>query len=500
MTTGAGLGEPNATSGARARIRRAGADRAAAVALELAPLALVTIAEASWISVVGGLLQEFALQPAVVGVPALAAFVVAGVVAAHWLGPRLGPRWPAVALGLIVAAAAAGWALSGEARDAVATGPLQALAAHPGGLVAGLALLRGFAHANMPLAEDTVSHLLARGVPGLAIASLLGSLIGEPLRTRFLGETLGSAIVFIAAAALALALTRLDDIGRDGGFNWRRNPKWFLLTVAILATAILVAVPLAALAGTLVSLVISVALGPLLILGLATGLDRTARRVLIFFAIVCAVIFILPRSVQPPTGAVATSGAAFGDQPSSTAEKIMTAGLGGLLLLAAIVTVIVLVALWMRRTTPPDEDLHETRTIDVGGDPVELPRRAGRFRRRATPGTAVEAYVALVDELDRRPDARREVGETPAAHAARMRASGRSGLGLDLLAADYGLARFGDVTLSEREDARGVERWRRLRRSLVRSRPGTGATAGDASVPIAGSEAPEGTRTGLRAG
>ena len=61
---------------------------------------------------------------------------------------------------------------------------------------------------------------------------------------------------------------------------------------------------------------------------------------------------------------------------------------------------------------------------------------------------------------------RRGPGETPIEHAARLRERGASGLGLELLAADYGLVRDGGRTLTAREDHRAIERWRTLRRSL----------------------------------
>ena len=46
--------------------------------------------------------------------------------------------------------------------------------------------------------------------------------------------------------------------------------------------------------------------------------------------------------------------------------------------------------------------------------------------------------------------------------------AGSGGLALDLLAADYGLARFGGVTLSAREERRALARASTLRRQLLR--------------------------------
>jgi len=42
---------------------------------------------------------------------------------------------------------------------------------------------------------------------------------------------------------------------------------------------------------------------------------------------------------------------------------------------------------------------------------------------------------------------------------------------VDLLAADYALARFGGTTLTRAEHRRALERWRRLRERIRRSAP-----------------------------
>src|SRR5262249_53924171 len=149
---------------------------------------------------------------------------------------------------------------------------------------------------------------------------------------------------------------------------------------------------------------------------------------------------------------------------------------------ATVVCVLVLVALWMRRTQPIELDVEETRTIDRGTDAdAPLPRRR-RFGRWAEPRTAVEAYIALVEDLARQDGVRRELAETPAAHAARLRAAGAaSALSLDLLAADYALVQYGEIPLRASEHKRAVARWRRLRRSLpYGSRRAPGAAADDA--------------------
>ncbi len=435
------------------------------------PVALVVVAEASWISVVDGLVAEFALRQPSLSIPALAGFVVAGILAARLLGPRLGAGWPPAALALILAAGVLGELASPAAQAALAGGPGAVLTANPDGWIAGLAALRGFAHARLPLAEGTVARLLALGVPFVAALAVLGGVIVEPFRTRFLADTLTAAVVFIGTGILALTLVRVAAVGEDAGFGWRRNPSWLGLTLAVLAVAVLAALPLAAVAGWAIEVLIAVSLGPLLVIGLTMGLDRTARRVVGFVLAAGAVTYLVLMVFQgtgglpaappgPPTAA---------DRPT-VADQILTAGLGGLVIVVAVVAILILAAIWMRRAAvPEDEPVTETRTIDRGTD-APAPRR-GRRRgwRRVEPTDAAAAYVALVDDLARYPVIRRAGWETPAEHAARLRAAGRSDLRLDLLAADYALARFGGVDLPGREHRRAIGRWRRLRRTL---RPG----------------------------
>ena len=336
---------------------------------------------------------------------------------------------------------------------------------------------------------------------GLAFASVLGGLIAEPFRSRFLADALGAAIVFVAAGAMALALTRLDAIGADGGFDWRRNPRWLVLTIVILAIAIVGAIPLAAVAGTVLSVLLSAAIIPLLIVGFASGLDPAGRRILAGMALIVIVILGLTRIFGNPktTDVTGATGLPGGSGPSPV-DQVVSISFGGILLLIAIVAAVVLIALWMRRRGPAEDAVDETRTIDSSGwlpDPV-------RHRRwsltRPAPRTAVEAYLRLDEDLARSPEVRRDPAETPAAHAARIRAAGRPALALDLLAADYALARYGGTVLSAGEDRRGVDRWRRLRRSLTHGlRPRPSATTAEPVVPTQDVDA-EGTRMGTRAG
>jgi hypothetical protein len=324
--------------------------------------------------------------------------------------------------------------------------------------------------------EGTVARLLGLGVPGLAIAAILGGVIVEPFRGRFLADALGASILFIVAATLALALIRLSVVGSDAGFDWRRNPAWLGLTLGIVAVATVAAMPLSVVAGPAIETVIALALIPGLILGLFIGLDRTIRRVVFVLLGWAVVIFVITRvfggngaTGKPPNSLIP------GTDTTSGADQVITFSVVGLSLAVGVTVILVLAALWMRRFRPPAEDpLEESRTIDRGQ--IGRPRLRGRrwLGRRPAPETAAAAYVALVVDLEDHPAVRRGPAETPAEHAARLRADGRTALSLDLLAADYALARYGGVELSAREDRRAVGRWRGLRRHLVRPRSDAG--------------------------
>jgi hypothetical protein len=183
-------------------------------------------------------------------------------------------------------------------------------------------------------------------------------------------------------------------------------------------------------------------------------------------AFVATVIYVILRLGLTPRD-IKASGSATEVVLPSEVDRMVSLGIGGLLAFLAVVGVLLLVVVWMRRTRVPDDlAVAETRIVDRSGEP--RPRRRGwRPHRRADPSGAVEAYVALLRDIERDPDLRRALAETPAEHARRLRVAGFEGLSLDLLAADYAIARDAGRVLPEREDRRGVERWRRLRASLV---------------------------------
>ncbi|MFL5679815.1 MAG: DUF4129 domain-containing protein [Chloroflexota bacterium] len=442
--------------------------RGTAAALDLIPLVLVIVAEAAWISVVAGIAQEYALRDPVLGIPVLATFVTVGVAVARFAGRRAGERWPWVALVVAVLGVVAGCLVSADARAHLAAGDVAGfLSADPGCWLAGLAVVRGYAHAELPLAESTVTRVIGVGLPGIALLAILGGAVAEPWRARFLDSTFTAAATFAATSIVASALVRLTTLGRGAGFDWRRNPAWVILLVALVAGIVLAASGSANVAGIAVQFLIGVLLVPALIAGILVGFGRSLRTIGLF-VVAAAILSVIVTIVARVTGSGSAPGApGVGvGRGSTTGDQVVAFGLGGTALLVAVAAILILARLWMNRLSPPEpDDVEETRWIDEAVEPPIVRRRRLWSRRRA-PADAATAYLALVADLESRPSVRRLPTETPTEHAGRLRRVGRGRVALDLLAADYALWRFGGVTLSAAEDRRGLARWRRLRREL----------------------------------
>lgn len=473
------------------------------------PVVIALVAEAAWIAVLAGLLQAFVLRAPVTGVPELLLAAVAGNIAARRLPARAGDAWGQVAVGLAAVAGLVGWLGSAEVRalllagtDAAAGGAGgpgsllgPALAANPGGWLAALAFVRGIAHARLPLDPGRVGAVLTVAVPGLAFAAVLGGMISEPARSAFLAAAQVQVLVFLGASVLALALARLANIGHGARVDWRRNPAWLALTGSlVLATAAIAAWASLNVGGAIATVTAVVAV-PLLLVGFVVGFDGRSLRILLVSLMAVGVLGTILRVVAPNGPPATPSPIPLpASVPDTSPDPGTTAALWILALVVAlaVAAVLVLARIWLRRsrTSEPVED--EFRVIDHGGTGETRPRlrRSPRFRRRDRPTDAVAAYRALLEDLDGRRPVAREPGETPAEHAHRLRTAGHGGLTLELLAADYGLARFGGVALSAPETRRAIGRAERLRAALLRVPVEHGETD-QATAGLRGTTSPE---------
>jgi hypothetical protein len=438
---------------------------------------LAVLAEASWLAVIAGLLQAFALQGQSIGIAGLYLAALLGVAAARRLAPRLGGRWPVAAGLLAVLVGISGWLASPAVREILATQGLAglgpALGANPGGWVAWIAFVRGLAYAQLPLDQRRVATMMAVAIPGIAIATLVGGAVAEPWKGQFQASVALDTAVFLASAIPALALARVAAMGEGAGEPWRRNPGWILVLVLLLAVAAVVAVVVAISAGQVFAIAASALVAPLLLIGLVVGFDRRSLRILVVSVLAAAVLASVIRALDGNVGSegAGTSAATVTTTPTAAGSPVVLA----ILVVALIVAVIVVIALawlWMARPRMARISEDEVRVIDRGGREPGSPVR-GRRRRGHVHTTVVDArtaYVALLEELAGRGPVARTPDETPAEHAARLRAGGDGGLALDLLAADYQLAAYGGVGLSHTEEVRALARAKALRRTIGRSR------------------------------
>jgi hypothetical protein len=242
--------------------------------------------------------------------------------------------------------------------------------------------------------------------------------------------------------------------------------------VVVMTIAVLAALA-AGLVRPTVEMLFALLLLPVIVLGLVFGWTRRGVLQALVFAVIGLIVAIalnfgggLPR-VEPDGGAPPGT-----ELPEPTPLEPSVVALGSALVIAlAVVAAFVVVRWWTRRVPREPDDPNEERFIDRRARAAPATPSARRWLRRRTPADAAEAYRALLLDIDRREDVRREPWETPREHAARLRAAHSGGLPLELLAADYGLLAFGNQPLSERERRRAIDRWRRLRRSLRRAEP-----------------------------
>lgn len=442
-------------------------DRPGGRLLAALPAAAAATAEGAWVAVWYAALAGGSAASGG-GSLGLTAFVVAaavGLVAARQLRAlteRRATRRQRAFVAVVTAGLVAGAAVLGLAAERPpATGDVLAwLRVVPGavgggeaaGLLLGFAVWRGTRHAD-PEADDLVtSGLVGWGTPLLAIPWLIGGL--RP-GAAFAGTALVDTLTFAASGLVAVGLTRLEALDRSVGVDWRQNRAWLALLIAVVGGTTLVALPAALVVGASIE-AIGVALA-----GPVVAAARVAGRAV---GALGDVVGVGAASGSGPGGEVAGPPSGLAGAPNLSVPSVV-AGLAAVSFALGLVVIAYRIALRVRGGPPSPEPLpavREERRIRIPRPTIRLvvPRLALDLDRRRRPQTATEAYLDLVARLGSASPAARRPGESPAAHARRLRSRHLGSFRLDLLAADVGLERFGARHLPERELRRA---WGRAR-------------------------------------
>jgi hypothetical protein len=397
----------------------------------------------------------------------------AGLVWAR-LRPREAPRalWIAA---LALLAAALGWLADPAARAALNTldGPTSALLIHPAGWLLGVAVLRGAVHEHAEDEIETSTRALAYAFPVLAASWLLHLRSGGP----FVGPALVGSAVCVASGLLAIGHARLRELELLGSDS-RGGRTWQMVATGVVVVVAALGIPIALLSGTSARDLLTAAGGPV---GSAIGLLLAPLGSLLT-ALAAAIGQVLNGihlpSLPGTSGSVPTSGTAGSPGGSHGVSPVGGPVPGGSLplgwlVVAGFVAVVVLLVIGLRRlavnrpdlqfTAPPREERH--REVHPPRLNLHLPRPAihPHVALPRRPASAPEAYLALLDELAGRGELGRRPAETPQAHAERAGTLGLPRRPLGLLAADYELAVYGRTAIGEKETARALGRWRRVR-------------------------------------
>ncbi len=394
---------------------------------------------------------------------------------AFWLSAAAGLAWARLSSrrlrledavpGLVVLAGVAGFWADGGA-----------------GVLLGVALLRGALHVDSEHESDVSVDAVTYALPVIAFALLMHLRSGAP----FVGLVLIASLICLVAGMVAVGRGRQREFELVGPVAHGKT-FWPLLGVG-LAVWTAVAVPVAYVVGTVTLPVLS---GPgRSIAGAGRVVAERAAELLSWLVwqlgqlLPVPEIPALPTPVPVPSPSVAPQPVA---QTAEAASPFMLALLTVVIvaLSLAVVSLIALLCLvvvrqffgWRRaraRTPLPEPP----PSLD-GYAPSPLERARSRLTRRRpqrrkaggrSPASAAEAYLALLDDLVDLDGLARAPTETPLDHAHRV-GDRLDPMPLALLAADYQLASYGQVEITDRETARALARWRRLR-DLAQRSPG----------------------------
>lgn len=429
--------------------------------------ALAALADAAlqgaWLTLAYVLVQRIAGDGELhLGLAELAGAALAGLLLARHGRALSRRRYAGLLVSITLAATFLGWI--GPMLQSLGAGDLRAaLLANPGGLLAGIAVIRGTAHADAASDGATVEGMLGPGLLGLAVFWMIATLIGLVALPALAGTALTASVAFVTATLLALGLARLAEL-RHEGMEQGDSRRWLGLLLGVTGLMLLVSLPLAAVLGVPLLAALTGVLGPF-----APLLSAALLLLAVPFAFLAGWLVEVFTALGRLLGAHAAQNAVSSIAPGPVSLPPLLGGggeaSGPLLLLITLIGVVgvaLIVARMLRRPALGHlvRPASEVRATELPTPHLVLPRLR-RAHRRSLPRTAREAYLAALEALGRSPSTARQSAETPAEHARRLRAS-ELGQPLARLAADYQLDAFGGRVLSEPEERRAIDRWRRL--------------------------------------
>lgn len=435
----------------------------------VASLVAACALEGAWISLayvaVGSLTHE-GRPPLSILAFAVATFVGLGY--ARWAIRHPGAPYGIAIAGIALAAALVGWLLPlGSTAGDVLGQPLLAVQRHPGGLLLGLAVLRGTAHVTPEDDERIAEAALSFGLAAVGAAWILLAATGGTAEPWVAEMAFLATMVFVAAALVSLGLARLAGLQDAAAVGADRRTGMVLFGVVAILLA--VSLPLAAALAVPLDRAFLGGLGPVAdLIGLILPI-LLLPAALIATLLVVAFQFLTGGGHidQPPTlpdpGSISEQ---LGRLVGSAGATVPGLGLLALVFAAAVAALLIRALIQRPGTSDRDRGFVETRELER---PVSLrvpSLRIGLPTRHRPPATASQAYLASLSALADVPELAREASETPAEHAMRI-SSSPVGPVVRRLAADYTLAEFGRRTLTPAEHGRAIERWRRLR-TMVR--------------------------------
>ncbi len=423
--------------------------------------------EAAWVTLLYTLIGSLATDgPGPLPILAFAGAAAVGLGFARWAAQDEGRSYRTPVAILVVGAALIGWLVPlGASVARLGEAPMAVLELHPGGILLGLAVLRGTAHVTADDDERIAEIALGPGLAGIALLWLILTVSGGGHEPSTIDAAFSATVTYVAAGLLSMGLARSAGLKDSGAVGTDRR-TWVGVLVGVLAGMLAVAIPLALVIGVPVDRAIRGALGPI-----GDLLVPIVSLLLLPVALLASALVWLIGTLRPgggpqpeaPISGVGPVAIDWGHPLGPAGTEAVILGLVPIVIGFALAFLLIRRFLGRSMFELADRDMTEIRETEgpTGGIRLRLPH-IDVPRRQPDPRTASEAYLASLEVLAASPEIARSGSETPAEHARRLRGD-PAGPTLARLAADYALAEFGRRRLSPAEDRRAVDRWRRLR-------------------------------------